>query len=513
LARRRGTRAGGRRWVPALCLCGAGVLGAGAPSAGGGATATGVPAIAQFPREADGEIPFVVDVAALVDAAGAAELYFTLDIASGELRCVTQEEGAGSQVDLRLEIASLDAGERVLLRQGRRLTASCGGAAGDQPPLLLYLQVPRQPGASVFEVTLRDEHAPRVSLTAMMREEKRQGRARGRLEVPPLREGRGLSGCILLSEAPFAPGVQRVRSFLLGFADSLRGQIVPRPARSYGLRGARAHIYAEAYQLGGAEGELRLRLRSSPEGPALTDERVSVRLPAERTGIVATLDVSALPAGTYWAELEFYPWDESGEPYRSGGRLHVLWRPESWEKSQAALLEESILLLPEEAARRYRSLDVGDREAYVESLWTAQGGSAGAGSGSSQARFQERVATADARYRWGDRRGATTDRGRVFVRYGEPDDIRKELHPQLRDQIFQFLEREIDAERAASGTLLRPHRLDGAAYEVWRYSGRGEPLVTGWETQAPESELEFIFVDRLGSGDYQLVYSSVGGEF
>lgn len=84
--------------------------------------------------------------------------------------------------------------------------------------------------------------------------------------------------------------------------------------------------------------------------------------------------------------------------------------------------------------------------------------------------YLARVKVADQRYRVMGREGWRTDRGRVFILYGEQDEI----------------------ERNPSSQELKP-------YEVWRYF-------------SIENGVEFVFVDRSGFTDYVLVHSTKRGE-
>ena len=66
-------------------------------------------------------------------------------------------------------------------------------------------------------------------------------------------------------------------------------------------------------------------------------------------------------------------------------------------------------------------------------------------------------------------RGSDTDRGRVYIKYGPPDDIRP----------FTMMSEE-------------------KSYEIWTYETRGY--------------YEFVFRDRRGFGIYELVHSTMPGE-
>lgn len=84
--------------------------------------------------------------------------------------------------------------------------------------------------------------------------------------------------------------------------------------------------------------------------------------------------------------------------------------------------------------------------------------------------YLRRVAIANQTYKTFQKDGWRTDRGRVFILYGEPDQV----------------------ARATGDASSRP-------YQTWLYYGI-------------EKGVEFVFVDRVGSGDYQLVHSTKRGE-
>ena len=87
-----------------------------------------------------------------------------------------------------------------------------------------------------------------------------------------------------------------------------------------------------------------------------------------------------------------------------------------------------------------------------------------------RAQHLQRVAVANERYRSMGKEGWQTDRGRVYVLYGEPDEI--DRFPSLGES--------------------KP-------YEIWRF-------------HRIESGVEFVFVDDFGFGFYRLVHSTKRGE-
>ncbi len=83
--------------------------------------------------------------------------------------------------------------------------------------------------------------------------------------------------------------------------------------------------------------------------------------------------------------------------------------------------------------------------------------------------IMERVKYADEHFSLGKKKGRYTDRGRIYIKYGPPDEIER------------------------SGVAMRDLERETWFY----YSGRG---------------LEFVFVDIDGTGDYKLVYSNAPDE-
>lgn len=85
--------------------------------------------------------------------------------------------------------------------------------------------------------------------------------------------------------------------------------------------------------------------------------------------------------------------------------------------------------------------------------------------------YLRRVEVATERYSNYTRKGWRTDRGRVFILYGKPDEV--ERHP--------------------SEGVIKP-------YEIWYF-------------YQIENGVQFVFVDKNGFGDYELVHSTKRGEF
>lgn len=107
-----------------------------------------------------------------------------------------------------------------------------------------------------------------------------------------------------------------------------------------------------------------------------------------------------------------------------------------------------------------RTVPVPARTAAWQELWTRLAAATREPVAASQRRHLDRIVTADARY-GGFGRGALSDRGRVFVRWGDPDVVETVIDP----------------------------RLPGAIWEIWLYEDTGR---------------RFHFHDAHGMGDFRL---------
>jgi GWxTD domain-containing protein len=102
----------------------------------------------------------------------------------------------------------------------------------------------------------------------------------------------------------------------------------------------------------------------------------------------------------------------------------------------------------------YNSLSDSGREAYLVRFWKRH----------DLAEFSRRMDVADSRYSAARVRGAQTDRGRIYITYGEPDAVEQ-----------------------------RVMEMESRPREYWHYYGPG---------------YSFIFVDIRADGNYRLVWTN-----
>ena len=233
-----------------------------------------------------------------------------------------------------------------------------------------------------------------------------------------------------------------------------------------------AYYYVEVYNLGGSSIQIQGRLETSSGETIFARPWVSVTIPegAEAVGLVDSLDLRvARNPGLYrvvfgmTAEQTIHDTLEVYKYLIVGRNLET--EDEFIDDAPAEFDEIPFpdhfrLILSHTETDLYDSLDEDARLRFYTAYWQ--------GVPDLRLQFEERCAESS-RYASIQRESWRTDRGRVYVIYGPPDDIESEL--------FQG---------------------EHVPYETWYYYGGGND--------------SFVFADRRGTGDYEQVYSSVEGE-
>ena len=223
------------------------------------------------------------------------------------------------------------------------------------------------------------------------------------------------------------------------------------------------------------------------------DGRTLVTTPATRSTvsagggrIAASIDLSGLPPGTYALALAI---GAGGDTVTRVGTFRMTGfeterriaaaaagdappPPDVFSDASEARLDSLFAPLVYIAEHNelpvYSGLTVQGKLRFLREFWRRRDPTPGTPENETEVAFYERIKEADRRFREGGGGAAVpgwrTDRGRVLIRYGEPDDVRRE--PQ-------------------SG----PDR----PWEAWKYSR--------------ERNLKFVFLDYTRLGNYSLIYS------
>jgi GWxTD domain-containing protein len=202
---------------------------------------------------------------------------------------------------------------------------------------------------------------------------------------------------------------------------------------------------------------------------------------------VNTLNVTPYPSGKYRYRLSLY----SREDLLLGSRekTFYLYNPHiavAAEEQRPVITDEIEQLTAEELIREFRlSRYIASREdirefdqltddearrSFLRIFWTELEQGLVDREPVRRREYLQRTEFANENYGVMGREGWQTDRGRVYILYGEPDEI----------------------ERFPSSGQTKP-------YEIWRF-------------YQIENGVEFVFIDRSGFGEYTLVHSTKRGE-
>lgn len=466
-----------------------------------------------FPVRSTGDLQFQADAMICREADGGAQLCIYLNLQEDDLTPVSKESAGGEIIDLEAQVTLLDARGRHLreIRSPLTMPATERTASDPLAQRTISLALPLAERPSGCEVLLRDLHGRRVGLIHQIRGAKKEGRVRARLPRTPTGNDPHLGGPILLRGYQLPADHTAQGEYFLADAAALRASLEPNPGRLCGLFEPTLTLYFELGDWPAESTIVRLNITAAQDGSLLLEDENCLHPPARCTGLVRNLSIARFPAGTYRLTLTATITDR-GAAQKAVRSFQVQWDPEAWQKPYRQRLEEASLLMERDAWNRFRALAPGQQECVLESLWTAQA-STRTQIAELKRSFQERVKLADARYR-GWREKETEDRGRVLVHFGEPDEVHKALQPTVEENLYTFLQEEVDAGKTFDhGARPQMHPLDQSAYEVWYYAGRGAPLFPGKVSPLHGQTLKFIFVDDMGTGCYRLIYTNLFGGF
>lgn len=257
--------------------------------------------------------------------------------------------------------------------------------------------------------------------------------------------------------------------------DTLTGgfSVVPNPARVYGGEGLeRVYFYCEGYNLSPAADsyDLAIAVVSARPGRVPADTLVESRQARfkgdrERVSVALGVSVVGLSPGEYRLVVMLVD-RVGGSATREAGFLVAGAEeaaPVATHQLRMTQLEAKYhdqleyIASPRELAY-YRALSDSGKQVFLARFWARH----------NLAEFARRMETARERYRSAGTDGLRTDRGRIYVKYGEPDEVDR---------------RVIEVDR-------RPR-------EYWKYYANG---------------YTFVFIDITGSDDYRLAWTNSPAE-
>ncbi len=373
---------------------------------------------------------------------------------------------------------------------------------------LFVLREDLHPRTTEVEVVLEDMNARKRGLIYLVTKKQRNGSARASL-IPPPFQGSEFG----LSDVQFAwsvePASEGARFLKNGF------NVVPNPGRIYGLYRDTLQVYYEVYDdlhSGGGTYFTNLAIRDDT-GEEILARADTVAAPGGLFVHAPRVAVRDLPAGTYDLEVGIREFG-SNRTVSTSRAFSVIWSEGFWGLTEEEILDEARVLLTERDYDRFKEMQSGDREAYLAAFWTSHDPSPNTARNELREVFQGRVDFANRNYSTSFERGMVSDRGRIFIRYGQPDEVTREVLPQMGSSLSDILNGS-DGSDADLGriTSSNSNALDTRPYEIWSFTRLGEPLFPERESTMSTTGLTFIFVDEQGIGNYVLRYSSAFKRF
>jgi len=460
-----------------------------------------------------GDIHFRLDHAAFRSGAGTTESEFYLEIDHDELAFRKEGDRHRARIELSLEF----------YRTGRKLeTKSYPLDFWERDPeavtssahtQVLQLRVAPPAETDSVHASVEDRNARKSGLFHVFTQSRRAGQAGAVLRLRHFPEAD-----LSISDLEFARSASRQGeepTFLKSGVADLGLEVEPNPGRVYGAVNRMGVTYLEVYDLtesaveGRRKYQLHYRLRDL-DGKEIRSWMHTLSSQSSTWIDTTSFDLSGVPAGTY--SLGVVVRQEAG-----GGRaavdasFDVLWAASNWVRW---LLEtEAIIpfLIQGEEQDRFLALGPGARERYIEAFWTRHDPTPGPGNATRE-EFDRRVDYANANFTTNIEPGMRTDRGRVYIKYGEADEIRREVVPVQGNDLNAALD---ELDRGTGGDLRGARAIapeDSRAFEVWIYDYRGEELFPSKQLSTGIGR-QFVFVDDLGIGEFRLIRSSEKSDF
>ena len=455
----------------------------------------------QMPWRVPGRVGFTVDAATFPDSSGhTLEVYLRVPPVT-LTRLVRDPAGAGR------------------LRLTMRLTNQFGGrpqersqeftiAGRDSAPgfgRVVIVRFPVRPGGSRLRVRLEDLLSRKRGLGYVGRKVMESAVVEGEFAVPAPQAGRDLSDVeFLWVHAP----AETATAFRRG-----GHSVLPNPERLYGLLASELRAEFAARGLPGDARPWHWHARVLDADGRVVAEQESASDAGSRLSATVAIDVATEPAGGYDLEVKAWQEGDAGALMRSS-HFSIGWLPSSWLVDPSELDDAVHFLLSADEEVRFTRLHVGERERFLEDFWRGRDPTPDTAENEARSAFAARVDHANRNFDApGSDRGMFSDMGRVYIRYGEPDEVLKQVIPAGDETLAQAIQDlEVSEDRPTGDVHQKGLGGDTRPYEVWVYEGTAhtapqvDPAIATY--LRGRRRLVFLFVDEHGYGNYTLRYST-----
>jgi len=461
------------------------------------------------PTVSVGDLRYHARAVAYRHDAGDARAEFFLRIAYREIKFLPVTDHYEAKLRITVELQGKGGRRAGYQQREARLQSADAEATVDSLLGEIYtvgLVAPR--GRYHYKITVEDMNVARRGLVYQMKSKKRQGEVQGDLDMSDwLFQNPAVSGIEFAwnvqertAETPFAKGTLEVQ---------------PHPSGYYGYYKDMLSAYYEIYDLPPPPGGRSYKVRTmifGAKADTVLESLDSLRV-TEGGAWPHTLyaDVASLPSGHYQLRIDLLPPDGGQPAASSQAEFDVLWDPDSWRSDAQDMLEVTAqTLMTQEKAYAFRQLTRGEKEATLTDLWRAIDPTPDTAENELKRDFKKRVEYANTHYSVFEQ-GMFSDRGRIWIQFGEPDEITIERLPVSDKTLGVVVEGQIP--KSSKDLLTKPDQgvVDTRPYEIWTYHLRGHEMVPRHRMNEISAGMKFVFVDEQGYGEYTLRYSSVSG--
>jgi GWxTD domain-containing protein len=489
---------------------------------------------ADIPSASRGDIVFYADVVTFYQGEGVnvEEIYCV--VPNDQVKFVEEDGLLTGKLRYVAEIADGNGDIVGSSENTVEVTAASAEDAEDRTVVqVLQSSISVAPGRYTATVILEDLNALKRELISFLLKKYKSGEVQVLIDSKDFGEEQ-----FAISDIEFARGLRRVNN---GAFHKSGFEIIPNAPRRYGLLLPELAIFFELYNLSAAtdcDQVVATYAITNRMGGEIFRSEKTLSLQGEKSASTALFDVTSLSSGSYLLALSIS--DTTGTALaRSERRFDVAWSPLSWGRYEHEMLGDMEYVLTEDEMGRFRTLSSGEQEKFLEGFWKDIDPTPGTMENEARTEHYRRVSYADRHFGSTHTRGALTDRGRLYVKYGQPDDIQS----YYSDYEFVQGTRHIEGAenpiptdpfsrlgiKAGSGEAgswdqagsdadqhaeqIGGSTVHGKAYEIWSYDGAGLPVRRLSKRVPSSAKVLFIFVDERGYGEYKLVYSTEKQEY
>jgi GWxTD domain-containing protein len=484
------------------------------------------------PGPSEGDIIFYVDVVTFYDGPGRnlEEIYCV--VPNEQIKFV--ETGGALRGQLKYSVTVADSSGKQIESTDKDVevgAATSDDAASRNVVQVLQSKVIVTPGKYSIAVALKDTNARKKNIMSYLLRRYNTGVAKLSVDSKRFDEGR-----LAISDIEFARGVRRTTN---GSFEKSGYEIIPNAQRQFGRLLPEMAVFFEVYDLRPAAEPESLTATYSiltKDGNAVFRNQMPLAVHGSKFAATALFDLASLSGGGYALDLSIE--DRSGAVLASSSRrFDVVWSLLSWGKYEDERVGDLAFVLTEREMRDFRQLSPGEQEKFLIGFWKKIDPTPATVDNEALDEHYRRVQYADEHFGTATVRGALTDRGKIYIKYGPPDDI------QSFYSDYEFIRDKRDMEGGSNPVPTDPFArvgiktgttttgdasgsgtdeysdqrggttVHGKPYETWSYDGPGNPVRRLSERISSSAAMSFMFVDERGVGDFKMIYSSEKQEY